>query len=149
MESRLAAILSCLLGVCLKHGKKYCYPSQSKLLELLSEYHGYDISVRTLNRDLALLVADRYLDRVRRTRMIKGCGKRFTSTLYKFRVKAYKWLYAVGKWSNAVFSCFRLPKMADYKSIGRNEISSNTSALCGNSVETVIKGRASPVSLDG
>jgi hypothetical protein len=149
MESRNEAILSCLFGVCLKHGKKYCYPSQGKLQGLLSEYHGFEISNRTLNRDLLSLVEDRFIKRVRRTRMIKGCGKRFTSTLYKFQVKAYKWLYAVGKWANAVFSSFRLPKMANYKSIRRNEISSNAPALCGNPVETVIEGKGLPVSLHG
>jgi len=148
MTSRQEAIMSSLFGVCLKHGKKYCYPSQGKLQQLLSEYHGFEISNRTLNRDLLELVEDRFIRRFRRTRKISGCGKRFTSTLYKFRVKAYKWLYAVGKWANAVFSSFRLPKMADYKSIGRNEISSNASALCGIPVETVIKGKGPPVSVD-
>ena len=149
MESRREAILSCLFGVCLKHGKKYCYPSQGKLQELLLSYHGFGISNRTLNRDLLSLVEERFIMRVRRTRKISGRGKRFTSTLYKFKVKSYKWLYALGKWANGVFSSFRLPKMADYKSIGRNEISSNASALCGNPVETVIEGKPSPVSLHG
>lgn len=149
MESRREAILSCLFGVSLRYGKKYCYPSQGKLEQLLSEYHGFDISNRTLNRDLLQLVEERFIVRVRRTRNIGGCGKRFTSTLYKFRVKAYKWLYALGKWANSVFSSFRLPKMADYKSMRGNEISSNASGRCGIPVETVIQGRPSPVCLDG
>jgi hypothetical protein len=133
----------------MKYGKKYCYPSQIKLSQLLSEYHGFDISNRTLNRDLVSLVNERFVTRLRRTRKIRGCGKRFTSTLYKFRVKAYRWLFALAKWANGVSSSFRLPKMADYKSMRRNEISSNASALCGNPVETALEGRPSPVSLDG
>jgi hypothetical protein len=149
VESRQEAILSCLFGVSLRYGKKYCYPSQGKLQGLLSQYHGFKISNRTLNRDLSGLCSERYVERVRRTVRISGGGKRFTSTLYKFRVKAYKWLYALGKWANTVFSSFRLPKMADYKAMRGNRISLNASALCGNPVETVSEGRPSPVSLDG
>ncbi len=149
MESRREAILSSLFGVCVKHGKKYCYPSQAKIEQLLSEYHGFDISNRTLNRDLLSLEKDRFFERVQRTRRIQGCGKRFTSTLYKFRVKAYKWLAGLAKWASGVFSLFRLPKMADYKSMRRNEISLNASAHCGNPVEIAFKGKPSPVCLDG
>jgi hypothetical protein len=145
MESRQEAILSCLFGVSMRYGKKYCYPSQGKLAALLSEYHGFDISNRTLNRDLLSLVNDRFIVRVRRTRRIQGCGKRFTSTLYKFRVKAYKWVYALGKWGNAVFSSFRLPKMADYKAIRGNEISLKASASRGNPVEYVLDGGPSGI----
>lgn len=149
MESREEAIVSCLFGVAMRYGKKYCYPSQAKLQQLLSEYHGFDISNRTLNRDLLGLEKSRWFTRVRRTRRMTGCGKRFTSTLYKFRVKAYKWLYALGKWANAVFSSFRLPKMADYKAIRGNEISSKASAECSIPVETGLKGMPSPAYLGG
>jgi hypothetical protein len=145
MESRGEAILSCLFGVSLKYGKKYCYPSQGTIQRLLFDYHGVDISNRTLNRDLLVLVNENYLGRVRRTKRVSGGKKQFTSTLYKFKVKAYIWLNSVGKWARKVFSFFRLPKMADYKSISGNEISFNASALRGNPVENVIEGRASPV----
>jgi hypothetical protein len=140
MESRGEAILSCLFGVSLKYGKKYCYPSQSKIQQLLFDYHDIDISNRTLNRDLAVLVNERYFGRVRRTRKVSGQKKQFTSTLYKFKKKAYIWLNSLAKWAKKVFSSFRLPKMADYKSISGNEISFSASALCGNPVENVIEG---------
>jgi hypothetical protein len=146
MESRGEAILSCLFGVSLKYGKKYCYPSQGKLQQLLLVYHDTDISNRTLNRDLLELVNERYIERVRRTKRVEGRKKQFTSTLYKFKVKAYIWLNSLAKWAKKVFSSFRLPKMADYKSISGNEISFSASALCGNPVEKVLEGRASPSS---
>jgi hypothetical protein len=149
MESRGEAILGCLFGVSLKYGKKYCYPSQGKIQQLLFDYHDIDISNRTLNRDLLDLVDEGYLIRVRRTKKLDGKRKVFTSTLYKFRMKAYIWLNSLGKWVKKVFSSFRLPKMADYKSIRGNEISLNASALRGNPVENVIKGKPSPVFLDG
>ena len=145
MESRGEAILSTLFGVSLKYGKKYCYPSQAKIEQLLSEYHGIDISNRTLNRDLGDLVTQRYLTRVRRTKKVGRGKKEFTSTLYKFKAKAYIWLNSMRKWSEKVFSAFRLPKMADYKSIKGNEIYLNAPGQCGNPVENLLKGRASPV----
>ncbi len=135
MESRGEAILSCLFGVSLKYGKKYCYPSQAKLEQLLEMYHGFDISNRTLNRDLLDLVDQGYLTRLRRTKNVKGCGKQFTSTLYKFRAKAYIWLNSLAKWAASVFSSFRLPKMADYKSTEGNEISALIPSPCGKPVD--------------
>jgi hypothetical protein len=145
MESRGEAILSCLFGVSLKYGKKYCYPSQGKIQQLLFDYHDIDISNRTLNRDLLVLVNERYLERVRRTKNRPGRKKQFTSTLYKFKVKAYIWLNSLAKWAKKVFSSFRLPKMADYKSISGNEICFNASAHCGNPVENAINGKPSPI----
>jgi len=149
MESRGEAILSCLFGVSLKYNKKYCYPSQGTLQRLLFDFHSVDISNRTLNRDLATLVNERYIERVRRTKKGDGGKRVFTSTLYKFKIKAYIWLNSLGRWVKKVFSSFRLPKMADYKSISGNEISPNAGAPCGNPVESVIKGKPSPLPLQG
>jgi hypothetical protein len=145
MESRGEAILSTLFGVSLKYGKKYCYPSQGKIEQLLFDYHDIDISNRTLNRDLLVLVKERYLERVRRTKKVGRGKKEFTSTLYKFKAKAYIWVNSLRKWTEKVFSSFRLPKMADYKSIRGNEISLNAPGQCGNPVENLLKGRASPI----
>lgn len=140
MESRGEAILSCLFGVSLKYGKKYCYPSQGKIEQLLSRYHKFDISNRTLNRDLAFLVSDGYLKRVRRIKRMSDGKILFTSTLYKFKAKAYIWLNRIGKWAAAVFSSFRLPKMADHRSLRGNEISLRIAPVCGNPVESLIEG---------
>jgi len=145
MESRGEAILSTLFGVSLKYGKKYCYPSQGKIEQLLFDYHDIDISNRTLNRDLLVLVKERYLERVRRTKKVGRGKKEFTSTLYKFKAKAYIWVNSLRKWTEKVFSSFRLPKMADYKSIRGNEISLNAPGQCGNPVKNLLKGRASPI----
>lgn len=146
MESRGEAILGCLFGVSLKYGKKYCYPSQAKIEQLLFKYHDFDISNRTLNRDLLFLVKEKYLERMRRTKTVRGRGKQFTSTLYKFKKKAYIWLNSLAKWGEKVFSLFRLPKMADYKSLRGNEISTLTPLPCGNAVEIVSFRRSKPPS---
>lgn len=145
MESRGEAILSTLFGVSLKYGKKYCYPSQSKIEQLLFDYHDIDISNRTLNRDLAVLVNERYLERLRRTKKVGRGKKEFTSTLYKFKAKAYIWLNSLAKWAKKVFSSFRLPKMADYKSIRGNEILFTIPPSSGNPVENPLKGGASRI----
>ncbi len=145
MESRGEAILSTLFGVSLKYGKKYCYPSQGKIEQLLFDHHDIDISNRTLNRDLLTLVNEGYISRLRRTKNIEGKKKTFTSTLYKFKAKAYIWLNSLAKWTKKVFSSFRLPKMADYKAIRGNEISFPVSTGRGNPVEIPIKGRSSPL----
>lgn len=145
MESRGEAILSTLFGVSLKYGKKYCYPSQSKIEQLLFDYHDFDISNRTLNRDLLVLVNEGYLKRLRRTKRVGRGKKEFTSTLYKFKAKTYIWLNSLAKWGKKVFSSFRLPKMADYKSISGNEISSPESTGRGNPVEIPLEGRSSPL----
>jgi DNA-binding HxlR family transcriptional regulator len=145
MESRAEAILSTLFGVSLRYGKKYCYPSQGKIEQLLFDYHGIDISNRTLNRDLLDLVNLGYLKRVRRTRRGPGVENRFTSTLYKFRAKAYIWLNSLAKWSKKILSSCRLPKMADNKSMKGNEIFERSLPSCGIPVESSIEGGASRV----
>lgn len=145
MESRKEAIMSCLFGVSMKYGKKYCYPSQAKLEQLLSTYHDFDISNRTLNRDLREMEDEGWFGRTRRTKKVGRGKKIFTSTLFKFKAKAYIWLNSLMKWGKKVFSSFRLPKMADYKSISGNEISSPESTGRGNPVEIPLEGRSSPL----
>jgi len=149
MESRGEAILSCLFGVSLKYGKKYCYPSQGKIEELLSKYHHVGISNRTLNRDLLALVNEKYIERFRRTKKVGRGKKEFTSTLYKFKAKAYIWLNSLKKWVAKVFSSFRLPKMADNKSIRGNEIFSKLTPKVEILWKSPIEGKSPPVSFHG
>ncbi len=149
MQSRAEAILSSLFGVAVHYDKKYCYPSQGKLLQLLRDYHGVDISRRTLNRDLLDLVSDGYIKRLRRIRRIPSGSIQFTSTLYKFTAKAFIWLNSLARWTKKLFSTFRVPKMAHNKSSRGNEICSGSSAACGNPVESRHKGGLHPFSSDG
>ena len=149
MESRGGAILSCLFGVSLKYGKKYCYPSQGKIEQLLFDYHDIDVSNRTLNRDLLVLVNEGYIERVRRTKKVGRGKKEFTSTLYKFKFKAYIWLNSLRKWVGKVFSSFRLPKMADNKSMKGNEIFSKLTPNVEILWKSPIEGKSSPVPLHG
>ncbi len=73
-----------------KNGKKYCFPSQAKLLELLKTYYQVDISRRTLNRALKYLEGLGYFER--RRRISKGADGRFhfKSTLYVIKKELFK-----------------------------------------------------------
>lgn len=144
MESRECAILGTLVGVSKTYGKKYCYPSQKTILRLVSKYHGFEFSRRTLNRDLKELEVDGFIRRVRRLTERGIHGGRFSSTLYKFTHKAFKYLFGLGKWVEGVFSSFRVPKLAHNKSQRENDIFSEFPPTVDNLWKFPIKGRASP-----
>lgn len=60
------AILDLLKGMSKKYDKKYCYPAQETILELLKKFHGIVMSIRTLNRRLAKLQKMGLIRRIRR-----------------------------------------------------------------------------------
>lgn len=112
MDWRPGAVLISLGMVGKKHGKRYAFPTQKKLVELVNEFHGFDVSERTLRREVKFLKDERWFDVVRRTRRDK-CGKMvFTSNLYKFRKKFFIWLESLEKVGKVLFSHFRRPKKA-------------------------------------
>jgi hypothetical protein len=85
-------LLHALYAIAAKYGKSYCYPSQTKLLELLKTHYHISISRRTLNRWLAFLEGEGYIFRTRRhTRGTDG-EISFKSTLYRFSKKALRLL---------------------------------------------------------
>ncbi len=144
MESQKEAILMTLVGVAKSHNKKYCWVSQNKQLDLLSKFHSWNISRRTLNRRLKELVEEGYIIRIRR--LIKGSdGKpKFNSTLYKFTAKLFMWLKRLGDCVLRLFSFYRVPKWAHYKSKRQNEISAGASVFVDILWKSDLKGRASP-----
>jgi len=144
MNSQQEAILKTLLSVAKHYRKKYCFPSQGHLCNLVIKYHGEIMAVRTLNRRLKELEEMGYIKRIRRHRASVEGKILFASTLYKFKGKAFNWLYSLGNLVRGLFSFFRLPKWAEYK-LNQSKIYSSSggfvSSYCGNPVE---KGRASP-----
>ena len=125
MTSQKESILMTLVGVAQKHNKAYCWISQNRQLELLSKYHSWNISRRTLNRRLKELEVEGYIIRIRRH--IKGPDgrPRFNSTLYKFKAKLFIWLKRIENFVKKVFSSFRVPKLAQYESLRGEEIYKN------------------------
>jgi predicted AAA+ superfamily ATPase len=73
-----------------KYKKKYCYPSQEKILELLGKYHNIDISRRSLNRWLLYLENQGYFKRVRRITPDGEGSFKYKSTLYVLGNKMFR-----------------------------------------------------------
>jgi len=84
-------ILSIIQGLSKYHGKKYCYPSQIKLMELLKNRVGIKISIATLNRYLRVVEDEGWLRRIRRIKRDRVKGMIFQSTIYIITRKGY-WL---------------------------------------------------------
>jgi len=89
-------ILSTLHRLNGKYGKLYCYPSQVKLMALLSAYQGIDIAIATLNRWLRDLEDKGSIIRGRRIMRDKKRGIMFKSTLYKITLRGYHGLRGTG-----------------------------------------------------
>lgn len=79
------AVLDTLRGIQTRYGRKYCWPSQEKLLERLKTCHGIEITRRTLNYWLKDLQDRKLIHRIRR--LTRG---RFMSTAYYICTKAEK-----------------------------------------------------------
>lgn len=89
-------VLSLLFGLNQHFGKKYCYPSQLKLLGLLAERLSIEVSIATLNRHLRVIEDSGYLKRIRRIRRDPVVGMVFQSTIYVISRKGYKLLSRAG-----------------------------------------------------
>lgn len=87
-------VLRALVSYCAEHGKTHCWPSQATLLRRYKRLTGRTICRRTLNRHLAALQRDLYIDRRRRHRMNRKGELELHSTLYTFLARATSWLVA-------------------------------------------------------
>jgi DNA-binding Lrp family transcriptional regulator len=145
MDSQKTAILMTLLGVAKTHGKAYCWISQNRQLALLSKYHSWNISRRTLNRRLKELVEEGYIIRIRRHIRDSNGGLRFNSTLYKFTSKVFIWLKRLGSWVRKALSFGRVPAMAQHGSLREEEITQDVPSTVEILWKASNRGRASPV----
>ena len=104
IESPLQAVAETLSSVCSKYGKAYCYPSQETILRLTDEYHGIDISRRTLNYNLRWLEDHQYFKRTRRHRAGPNGRMLFGTTMYELKKKLFIRLNLIKKWVDRVTS---------------------------------------------
>ena len=88
--------LSILDGLSKHYGKRYCYPSQKKYLELLGERLGVFMSIAALNRHLRVIEDSGFIKRTRRIRYDRVKGMIFKSTLYEICSKGFKLLRRFG-----------------------------------------------------
>ena len=117
MDSRCECVVMSLLGIAKKYKGFYCFPSQKTILGCIEKYHGYGISIRSLNRDLRVLVDEGWIVRVRRIRRDSHGRLVFWSTLYKFTGKLFNWLHSLGNRVKRLFFHFRLPKLAQHQAL--------------------------------
>lgn len=83
-------ILEIFFYLAQKGQKTYCWPSQQKIIEILSNLYDIKISLRTLNYHLASLEEAGFIKRIRRIRQGKDGKIEFNSTLYQILKKARK-----------------------------------------------------------
>lgn len=89
-------LLSLLFGLSSYHNKRYCFPAQKKILDLLWNRSGLKMSIATLNRWLRVVEDAGYVRRIRRIRRDKKLGMVFQSTVYVITYKGYMLLYGAG-----------------------------------------------------
>ena len=126
------AIVMLLAGLANHYFKKWCFPTQEKICELLKSRMGITMSVRTLNRHLNALQQDGFLWRKVRHRRDKHKGMMFDSTLYTVAarfvnqaaqmIKGIRRAYAEArknarKSGGQIRSSIRVPETAEYKTL--------------------------------
>lgn len=149
IEGPLQAVAETLSSVCSKYGKAYCYPSQLTILRLVEEYHGIEISRRTLNRVLSWLEVHGYFKRTRRHRAGPNGRILFATTMYELKKKLFIRLNSIKKWVDRVSSPLRVPLRAQYRSCKKNEILPGASGDVEILLKSPIEGKPLPVPLHG
>jgi len=139
MSSPHEAVLYTLFAVAKFNRKPYCWPSQKHICKLLLQFYKIKISRRTLNRILKKLEQSKLIERIRRHREGKDGKILFTSTLYKFKGKAFNFLIALGKRVQDLFSFFRVPKWAQYRTPKSLGFSSSRGCGSNSSVPETIR----------
>ena len=145
IEGVLQATEDTLISVCAKYGKAYCYPSQETIRRLLDEYHGIEISRRTLNRVLRWLEDHGSFKRTRRHRAGPNGRILFATTMFELKKKLFIRLNLLKKWVERVSAPLRVPTRSQYRSIKRNEIFKEASGGVEILLKPVMRGGASPI----
>lgn len=95
-------ILITLFTLLEKYQKSYCFPSQQKLLNLLSTYHGISCCRRTLNYHLKHLELLGYIVRKRRLKRLHDGTLSLSTSLYFLTKEAYAHLKTMCRFAVSV-----------------------------------------------
>lgn len=88
-----------------RYAKKYSYPSQKKILSILSNVYYIDICLRTLNYHLAKLEKLKFIYRQRRDPLTPNGLNIYQSTLYSLGKRSYRTLaHLMGTLKNGYYS---------------------------------------------
>lgn len=110
------AILDTVRALQKRYSSNYCYPSQTTLRSLLKQWHGIDLSERTLNRRLAEMEQEKSLRRRRRLKVGKSGRLEFWTTLY------YIVQYPIAAVKNFLRTCNRISGCFPSANIGRQSL---------------------------
>ena len=107
------AILKMLAGFQRTFGKNYCRPPQRLMLKRLKEFHGIEISLRTLNRRLKELREWGYLWKI--VRHTRGMGIKMVcrATAYYLLEKTRKYFLGLKRAAERLVVCFRVAKLGN------------------------------------
>lgn len=81
-------VLDVLWQLAAHHGRQWCYPSQDTITVLLRRFHARRMSRRTVNRHLRALVAQGYIERIRRHIRQRSGELLLRSTVYTLLPRA-------------------------------------------------------------
>lgn len=101
------SLLLSLSHLMLRNGKRYCYPSQEKLCDILHLYYDASLRRRALNYHLRHLVDSGYIRRTRRITRDSSGKMLFASTLYFFRKRGYSLLARIANTGKKLEKFFR------------------------------------------
>ncbi len=113
-DSRICEVLA---GLAAHHRRYWCYPSQTKICELLQRFTGRIMSKRTLNRHLAALERDGQIRRKRRHHHDKHRGMVLRSTLYtiagRFLARIGRIVQAAARWRDRAAAAAQAPRVPE------------------------------------
>lgn len=107
------AILKMIAGFNRTFGKNYCRPPQRLMLKRLKEFHGIEISLRTLNRRLKELREWGYLWKIVRHTRGQGIKMICRATAYYLLEKTRQYFLGLKRAAERLVVCFRVAKFGN------------------------------------
>jgi len=108
------AIMVALVSICKKFGKKGCWPSQDRLLELCRKYHGITMSKSCLNYWTAALECSGWFRKIPRAPGMEGDKTIWKSTYYELCEKAWAWFKNLAALVRKLFPVLGIQKIGYY-----------------------------------
>jgi hypothetical protein len=110
-----AAVIKTILQVTNKHGNIRCRPSEGRILELLSKFHGINICRQTLSHWISFLSHEHYLFRKQYLYRDENGQWRFGANTYYLLPRAYKYLRTLVGWAKKAFKLYRVVYSRHYE----------------------------------
>ena len=149
MTQQQEALARTFVGIAKTHNKFYCYASRETLCLLLKKYHNINVSSRTMSRRIKELHDQGYIIRVQRNWSEVNGSKKYRCNLYYLTKKILLWVKKLGDYARKVFSFFHVPSLAHYSLKPLRRDLQNNYGNVEILFKSSLKGKPSPVFLDG